>query len=202
VSSVEGEGREMKSGMTGVGGQLDGLRGQQAGRDSKESSKKERSSSKEGESQEEGKNKQHPLDEEARRLATLEKQQRGWRDERDSVDVQHRRPSSMRHKFDFTLMIVHVDVVKDQRINDGRSAFGKSSCIMFEGEGTVCEMTYLPNQRCSAGNRGTRKCFWTTKRTHQFVGEMKCSSWATWTAKKPSKSKDARAPSSHDLWVC
>lgn len=111
MSSVEGEGREMKSGMAGVGGQLDGLGGQQASRDSKESSKKERSSSKERESQEERKNKHHPLDEEARRLTTLEKQQRGWRDKRNSVDVQHGRASSMRHKFNFTLMIVvHVDV--------------------------------------------------------------------------------------------
>jgi len=111
VSSVEGESREMKRGMAGVGGQLDGLGGQQASRDRKESNKKERSSSKEGECQEERKNEHRPLDKEARRLTTVEKQQRGWRNERDSVDVQHRRASSMRHKFNFTLMIVvHVDV--------------------------------------------------------------------------------------------
>ena len=111
MSSVEGESREMKRGMAGVGGQLDGLGGQQASRDRKESNKKERSSSKEGECQEERKNENRPLDKEARRLTTVEKQQRGWRNERDSVDVQHRRASSMRHKFNFTLMIVvHVDV--------------------------------------------------------------------------------------------
>jgi len=111
VSSVEGKGGEMEGGMGGVGGQLDGLGGQQASKDSKESSEKERSSSKDGESQEERKNKQHPLDEQTRRLATLEKQQRGWRDERNSGDVQHRRARSMRHKVNFTLMIVH-----DQRL--------------------------------------------------------------------------------------